>query len=87
VDLDDGSLQVRRTLSITKNGPVFTSPKTTGSRRSVKLTNNTTEALKHHLERQLGEIGSDRCGALATLTASYSPPRPESHSTGVLSPS
>ena len=28
VDLDDGSLQVRRTLPITKNSSVFTSPKT-----------------------------------------------------------
>src|SRR5215216_2044437 len=40
VDLDDGSLQVRRTLTITKDGPVFTSPKTAGSRRSVKLTHS-----------------------------------------------
>jgi integrase len=38
VDLEDGSVQVRRTLTITKDGPVFTSPKTAGSRRSVKLT-------------------------------------------------
>jgi hypothetical protein len=37
VDLEGGSLQVRRTLAITKSGPVFTSPKTTSSRRSVKL--------------------------------------------------
>jgi integrase len=62
VDLEDGSLQVRRTLTITKDGPVFTSPKTTGSRRSVKLTSNAVEVLKHHLERQLGEI--DRVGSL-----------------------
>ena len=55
VDLDDGSLQVRRTLAITKNGFVFTSPKTNGSRRSVKLTQRATEALRSHLERQLGE--------------------------------
>jgi integrase len=60
VDLDDGSLQVRRTLAITKNGSVFTSPKTSGSRRSVKLTQRATEALRSHLERQLGEI--DRGG-------------------------
>src|SRR5215216_7306865 len=32
VDLEDGSLQVRRTLTMTKDDPVFTSPKTTGSR-------------------------------------------------------
>ena len=62
VDLDDGSLQVRRTLTITKNGPVFTTPKTTGSRRSVKLTSKAIEALKSHLERQLTEI--DRFGSL-----------------------
>jgi integrase len=62
VDLEDGSLQVRRTLTITKDGPVFTTPKTTGSRRSVKLTSKATEALKRHLERQLVEI--DRVGSL-----------------------
>jgi integrase len=63
VDLEDGSLQVRRTLTITKkSGPIFTSPKTTGSRRSVKLNSKATEALKDHLERQLGEI--DRVGSL-----------------------
>jgi integrase len=62
VDLDDGSLQVRRTLAITKNGSVFTSPKTSGSRRSVKLTQRATEALRSHLKRQLGEI--DRVGSL-----------------------
>ena len=62
VDLEDGSLQVRRTLTMTKDGPVLTSPKTTGSRRSVKLTGKAIEALKRHLERQLGEI--DRVGSL-----------------------
>jgi integrase len=62
VNLEDGSLQVRRTLAITKNGPVLTSPKTTGSRRSVKLTSKAIEALKRHLDRQLGEI--DRIGSL-----------------------
>jgi integrase len=56
VDLEDGSLQVRRTLAITKNGPVLTSPKTTGSRRSVKLTSVAIEELKRHLKRQLGEM-------------------------------
>jgi integrase len=85
VDLDDGSLQVRRTLAITKSGPVFTSPKTTSSRRSVKLNSKATEALKSHLERQLGEIDriAARCGA---RTASYSLPRPESRLTATTSP-
>jgi len=62
VDLEDGSLQVRRTLSITKSGPVFTSPKTAGSRRSAKLTSKAIAALKSHLERQLGEM--DKVGSL-----------------------
>jgi integrase len=62
VDLDDGSLQVRRTLAITKDGPVFTTPKTAGSRRSVKLTSKATDALRSHLTRQLAEI--DRVGSL-----------------------
>jgi integrase len=74
VDLDDGTLQVRRTLARTKNGSVFTSPKTSGSRRSVKLIQRATEALRSHLERQLAEIDrvAARCGA---RTASYSPLR------------
>jgi integrase len=58
VDLEEGTLQVRRTLTTTKDGPVLTSPKTPGSRRSVKLTSKAIEALKRHLERQLGEIDS-----------------------------
>jgi integrase len=62
VDLDDGSRQVRRSLAITRNGAIFTSPKTSGSRRSVKLTQRATEALRSHLERQLGEI--DKVGSL-----------------------
>lgn len=63
VDLEDGSLQVRRTLAITKNGSVFTTPKTSGSRRSVKLTSKAIEALRNHLERQIGEM-IDRVGSL-----------------------
>ncbi len=62
VDLEGGSLQVRRTLAMTKNGPILTSPKTTGSRRSVKLTSKANRALYGQLERQLGEI--DRVGSL-----------------------
>ena len=37
VDLEDGSLQVRRTLAITKNGPSSRLRRRAGSRRSVKL--------------------------------------------------
>ncbi len=62
VDLDEGTLQVRRTLSMTKAGPVLSTPKTTGSSRSVRLTPGASTALRSHLERQLGEI--DRAGSL-----------------------
>jgi integrase len=55
VDLEDGTLQVRRTLATTKGGPQLTSPKTKGSRRTVRLTQWTVYALRSHLERQLEE--------------------------------
>jgi integrase len=62
VDLEEGTLQVRRTLSMTKAGPVLSTPKTTGSSRGVKLKRRASAALRSHLERQLGEI--DRAGSL-----------------------
>ena len=62
VDLEGGTLQVRRTLTTAKGGPVLSSPKTKGSRRTVKLTQSAIEALRSHLQRQLGEI--DRAGSL-----------------------
>jgi integrase len=58
VDLEDGPLQVRRTLTITKDVPVFTSPKTAASRRSVKLTSKAIETLRHYPERQPREINT-----------------------------
>jgi integrase len=62
VDLETGKLRVRRTLATAKGGPVLTAPKTKSSRRSIRLTQNAIEALRSHLERQLGEI--DRAGYL-----------------------
>ena len=62
VDLEAGTLRVRRTLTTAKGGPQLTAPKTKGSRRTVKLTHNAVQALRSHLERQLGEI--DRVGSL-----------------------
>ena len=47
VDLERGILQVRRTLS---NG-TFTIPKTTKSRRSVRLTESALGTLRRHLDR------------------------------------
>src|SRR5215212_2904576 len=62
VDLEDRTLRVCRTLATTKDGPQLTAPKTKGSRRTVMLTQGAAEALRDHLERQLGEI--DGAGSL-----------------------
>jgi integrase len=62
VNLEAGTLQVRRSLTVTKDGPSFTAPKTAKGRRSVKLTIRAVEALREHLQRQLAEI--ERMGDL-----------------------
>jgi integrase len=62
VDLEAGALHVRRTLTTPKGGPLLTTPKTKGSRRTVKLSPTALEALRNHLERQLREI--DQAGDL-----------------------
>ena len=63
VDLEDGTLQVRRTLTTAKGGPQLTAPKTKGSRRIVRLTQSAVKALRSHLKRQLEEI-IDSAGSL-----------------------
>src|SRR5215212_4859252 len=60
VDLEAGTLQVRRTLTTAKGGPVLSTPKTKGSRRTVKLSQKALRALRSHLERQMVEL--DRAG-------------------------
>jgi integrase len=55
LDLEAGTLRVRRTLSETRTGPIFEAPKN-GKGRSIKLTEASSKALKSHLERQLVEI-------------------------------
>ncbi len=56
IDRDRGLLHVRRTLSGTRGGhPVFSSPKTTKGRRSVKLTARALEAIEGYHERQQEE--------------------------------
>jgi integrase len=55
VDLEAGTVQIRRTLSLTKSGHVFELPKN-GKGRSVELTQDASEALKRHLTRQLEDI-------------------------------
>jgi len=61
VDLEAGTLQVRRTLSLTKIGHVFKPPKN-GKGRSVELTQGALDALRGHLARQLEEIEALRDG-------------------------
>jgi integrase len=56
VDLEAGTLQVRRTLTTAKGGPMLSSPKTKGSRRTVKLSQSALGTLRGHLERQLGKL-------------------------------
>ncbi len=51
-----------RTLTTAKGGPTLATPKTKGSRRSVKLSQTASDALRSHLDRQLGEI--DAAGPL-----------------------
>jgi integrase len=54
VDLEAGTLQVRRTLSEPKGEYIFEAPKS-GKGRSVRLTCKATLALREHRKRQLGE--------------------------------
>jgi integrase len=54
VDLDAGTLQVRRTLSEAGSGRIFEAPKS-GKGRSIRLTSKATEALRGHRKRQLEE--------------------------------
>jgi integrase len=55
VDLNAGTVQVRRTLTLAKGGPRLTEPKTKSSRRPIRLTSGALEALERHRERQEAE--------------------------------
>ncbi len=57
VNLEAGTLQIRRTLSLTRDGHAFEAPKS-GKGRSVELTQDAADALQAHLERQMQEIGA-----------------------------
>jgi integrase len=54
LDLEAGTLQVRRTLSEPKGGWIFEAPKS-GKGRSVRLTRKAILALREHRKRQLEE--------------------------------
>ena len=62
LELEAGTLRVRRTL--TKTGKVYATgePKTRNSRRVIRLTGATVDALREHLSRQLEEMA--RMGSL-----------------------
>lgn len=56
IDLEAGTLQVRRTLSTATGGGFrFGAPKTAKSRRSIKLPNRALSSLKKHRKAQLEE--------------------------------
>lgn len=52
LDLESGMLSVRRSLSITKDGPTLDAPKNAKSRRNIKLTTSAAESLRRHRTRQ-----------------------------------
>jgi integrase len=58
-DLEEGTVRVRRTLTLARGGPRLAEPKTKGSRRQVRLTAGAIEALGRHRERQ----GAERAAA------------------------
>ena len=55
VDIEEGSIRVRGTLSRTSEGLVITEPKTHGSRRQVSLGEIAVEALRLHRVNQTAE--------------------------------
>ena len=66
VDLEAGTLHVRRTLTLAKDGPKFMTPKTAKSRRQIRFTTGAVEALKRHHDRQFEE-----CTRLTGLWQDY----------------
>ncbi len=48
INFDTGTLQVNRSLSITKDGPVLVPPKTAKGRRSIALSRIAIDALRRH---------------------------------------
>jgi integrase len=62
LDLEAGTLQVRRTLTRRGGKHFLSEPKTKKSRRTVRLTAGAIAALQDHLKRQIEEM--DRLGSL-----------------------
>jgi integrase len=57
MDIENGVVSVRRTLTRNGGGIEMGEPKTKKSRRSIRLTSRAVEALESHLERQLRDMG------------------------------
>jgi len=56
VDLEEGRVSIKRTLSAVKRGvPVFSDPKTPRSRRAITLSSDAVAALRTHRDRQVFE--------------------------------
>jgi integrase len=62
VDLERGVLRVRRTLTHADRAYVLGEPKTSKSRRTIRLTTGAVTALRAHLSRQLEEM--EKMGSL-----------------------
>lgn len=69
VDLEAGTLHVRRTLTLAKDGPMFMAPKTAKSRRQIRFTTGAIEALKRHHDNSNSKSarGSPGCGKTTGL--------------------
>ena len=73
VDLEAGTVQVRRTLTKSGGRLLLGEPKTAKGRRRIKLTARETAALGVHRRRQLEERGCRRPRS-GGIGASCSPP-------------
>jgi integrase len=58
VDLENGLIRVRRTLTRYKGRLLLSEPKTKRSRRTVRLTEPAVDALREHLARQMAQMES-----------------------------
>jgi integrase len=56
IDLEKRTLEVKRSLALTKGGPVFNPPKTTKGKRSVGLSRVCVKALIKHKSRQKNNV-------------------------------
>jgi len=56
VDLENGLIRVRRTLTRYKGRVLLSEPKTKRSRRTVRLTETAVDALREHLARQMTQM-------------------------------